>query len=535
MPAAIAMSMLLIASPALTAASDAGSVPVPKLTWEACPAPEKSAASTVGFECAMAEVPISYADASMGKFNLALIKAPARDAAQRRGTLFWNPGGPSDAGTEYLPASIHGFPDKVRDRFDIISWDPRGMGGRTMPVVQCFNSADDEAAFFARIMPGGFPVTAEQLIKDAAGRTELNQACVERNGELLAYVSTADNARDLDLLRQAVGEETMNYYGTSYGTFLGATYINMYPDRVRAVVLDGAVAAPAWSGNEGDDLSLSTFIRLGSDFGSRSTIEAFMNQCGAVDASACAFSAGSPEATRAKWVDLLQRAENGIQFQGDMIDAPSILAYVGSSIYVVEPLPGFGRFPGWVAVAEFLQQVWMASEGGGQQAAADGSDGSGSSGASAAVPAKPASGTYITSAGRQLSVICGESPNPTTEAAAVQQALASYQRASISAWPFVAYCVGWTQAPYLGPWNKTTVPVLVIGNTYDPATALPSSVRMAEALGNARLLIVNGFGHTVLINPSTCPQDYIATYFIDGKMPPMGATCGQDKAPFHGG
>lgn len=155
------------------------------------------------------------------------------------------PGGPSDAGTEYLPAEIRGFPEKVRDRFDIISWDPRGMGGRTTPVVQCFDSADDEAAFFARATQDGFPVTAKQLAKDAAGRTAFNEACVKRNGELLAHVSTADNARDLDLLRQAVGEETMNYCGTSYRTFLGATYIYMYPDRVRAAVLDGAVAVPA--------------------------------------------------------------------------------------------------------------------------------------------------------------------------------------------------------------------------------------------------------------------------------------------------
>lgn len=530
--AAAATSALLITSP--TFAAD--TVPVPTLAWNACPAAEQGAASTDSFQCATAEVPMDYADPSLGRFNLALIKAPARDPGQRLGTLFWNPGGPSDAGTEYLPAAIRGFPEKVRDRFDIISWDPRGMGGRTTPVVQCFDRADDEAAFFARATQDGFPVTAKQLAKDAAGRTAFNEACVKRNGELLAHVSTADNARDLDLLRQAVGEETMNYYGTSYGTFLGATYINMYPDRVRAAVLDGAVAVPAWAGNAGENLALSTFIRLGSDFGAASTIEAFMSQCGAVDASGCAFSAGSPEATRKKWSDLLQRAQKGFALEGDTIDAPSILAYVGSSIYVVEPLPGFGRFPGWAAVAEFLQQAWVASEGSGQQVASGGSGDAGSP-AAAATPAKPAAATYVTSAGRQLSVICGESPNPTTEDAAVQQALASYQRAGISAWPFVAYCVGWTvraKATYLGPWNKATAPMLVIGNTSDPATALPSSVRMAQALGNARLLIVNGFGHTVLINPSTCAQDYIAAYFIDGEMPPTGATCTQDKPPFPG-
>jgi pimeloyl-ACP methyl ester carboxylesterase len=120
----------------------------------------------------------------------------------------------------------------------------------------------------------------------------------------------------------------------------------------------------------------------------------------------------------------------------------------------------------------------------------------------------------------------------------VAQALASYKRAGFSAWPFVASCLGWTAkaaTPYLGPWNKSPVPILVIGNTFDPATAFPSSVRMAQALGNARLLTVNGFGHTVLINPSRCAQDYIAAYFSDGIVPPTGAECSQDKPPFPGG
>jgi pimeloyl-ACP methyl ester carboxylesterase len=135
-------------------------------------------------------------------------------------------------------------------------------------------------------------------------------------------------------------------------------------------------------------------------------------------------------------------------------------------------------------------------------------------------------------------VICGESTNPATEVAAVRQAEASYARAGVSPWPFVAYCVGWTaraKAPYSGPWDRSTIPVLVVGNTFDPATPLSSSVRMAQALGNARLLIVNGYGHTVLLNPSRCAKDHIAAYLIEGTLPPTGVACGQDKAPFPGG
>jgi len=500
------------------------------LDWRDCPPVQQGGAPTTGLLCATAAVPIDHADPAKGEFTLALIKAPARAAKQ--GTIFWNPGGPGDAGTEFLPALIGGFADRLRDRFDIVSWDPRGMGGRTVPAVQCFDSAAAEAQFLGERLPASLPVTTAELAAYAAGRRAFNAACVARNDRLLAHVSTADNARDLDLLRQAVGEEKVNYYGTSYGTFLGATYINMFPDRVRSVVLDGAVAPSGWAGNGGEDLSLGTFLRIGSDYaGATATIE-FMNQCGAVDAKACAFSAGSPQATRDKWAELLARAATGIAIDGDRIDRPSLLAYVGSTIYITEPVPGFARFPGWVAVGEFLEALWQASE-----------DLRAGKPAKAADPAKPAAAPppapYTTSAGRQLAVICGESPNPQTDEAFVAQVLASYERAGIGGWPFVASCAGWrvrAAAAYAGPWNNPTQrPVLVIANTFDPATAFASTVRMAHELGNARLLVVNGFGHTVLGNPSRCAAEHVADYYLDGKLPPFGATCRQDKPPFPGG
>lgn len=399
------------------------------------------------------------------------------------------------------------------------------MGGRTTPVVQCFDSAEAEAAFLAAHLSNSLPVTPAELAADAAGRAAFNAACVARNGSLLEHVSTADNARDLDLLRAAVGEETLSYYGTSYGTFLGATYINMFPGRVRAAVLDGAVTPSAWAGGAGEDLTLGTFLRIGSDFGGAAAIGAFLDQCGAVDAAACAFSAGSPEATRKKWDDLLTRAAAGLTVDGETMRQGDLLSTVGALTYTVQPVPGFDRFPGWAAVASVLQRAYT---GAGEPDAPP----------AASPPSPPAATGYVTSAGRQLAVVCGESPNPETAAGFTAQVEASYARAGFSAWPFVAACQGWTARAadrYLGPWDHPTpVPVLVIGNTYDPATPLASSVRMAQELAGARLLIVHGFGHTVLINPSRCAQDHVAAYLIAGQLPPAGASCGQDTPPFRG-
>ena len=516
-------------------------IPVPALAWGNCPSAAAGGASTVGFKCSTATVPMDYAKPAGGAFHLALIKYPAEGTAGRLGTLFWNPGGPSDAGTEYLPAAIKGFPIAVRRRFDIVSWDPRGMGGRTTPVAQCFDNADQEAAFTATPDFGILPITSAEFAAFNKAHSTFNQRCVRHAGDLLSHVSTADNARDLDLLRQAVGDEKMNYYGTSYGTFLGATYINMFPGRLRSAVLDGAVSPAAWAGGKGSDTALSTFLRIGSDFGAKETVAEFIRQCGAVAVAACAFSAGSPQATTAKWADLLRRVEAvPVDVEGQRIDQPTLLGLVQGSIYILTPIPGFSRFPGWPAVAEQIQAVWKAS--GARSTTVWTSGATPNSGAEPTAPADSATSpapvrkTYVTSIGRQLSVICGESPNPTTAQGYVDAARTSYRRTQPSYWPFVAYCLDWTAkatSPYGGPWNsRTSGPVLVVGNTFDPATPYASSQSMAKELGNGRLLTVNGFGHTELLNPSTCAQQHIAAYLIDLTLPPEGTSCRQDRPPF---
>ncbi|HEX2943727.1 MAG TPA: alpha/beta hydrolase [Rhodopila sp.] len=525
----LAFALLFIAPVSPAAATD--TVPVPVLNWQPCPSSLQA-----GFQCATAQVPIDYAAPKAGSFALALIKHPAQDQANRIGTLFWNPGGPSDAGTQYLPAAINGFPQQVRSRFDIISWDPRGMGGGTRPVVQCFDSEAQETQAMDQLLGGipNIPTSSADLVRLFKARETLNQDCVSHAGSLLAHVSTADNALDLDLLRQAVGEAKINYYGTSYGTFLGATYLNLFPQSVRAAVLDGAVAPTAWAANGNDDPRLSTFVRVGSDFGASDTMTAFMLACGTAGTSGCAFADQTPDATVQKWHTLLDRLQaNPVTIDGQSIDDTGVIAYFQSSIYTIHPVPGFGRFPGYVAVAEFLQTVRQASDAGGQASA--GVTSASSTQASATITAPAASTTYITSYGRQAAVICGESPNPETVSGYVRQARKSFRRAGLSPWPFAAICLGWSAKaanPYFGPWKAPTPPVLVVGNTFDPATPYASSQRMARELFNGHFLTVDGFGHTELLNTSRCAQDYIAAYLINGTLPPEGARCAQDYAPF---
>ncbi|MEN3299842.1 alpha/beta hydrolase [Pseudonocardia sp.] len=521
-----AVSAMLGASPATMPEAPATSSPPPALQWADCPVPPPGSASVAGFRCATARVPMDHGKPDGDTFSLAVIKHPAGDPAQRIGTLFWNPGGPGDAGTQYLPVSIGGFPAEVLRRFDVVSWDPRGMGGRTTPVVQCFDSADAEGAFLSRLQ--AVPVSDAEFTQDETLRAQFNARCVQRNGDLLAHVSTADDARDLDLLRQAVGDERTSYYGTSYGTFLGATYLNMFPDKVRAAVLDGAVFPSAWAGGPDVDPSQSTFIRIGSDIGSQNTVDEFVQQCGTVDGARCAFSEGSVGATRRKWADLLARLHTApAVVEGAEVDDRALVSVLKSALYLVAPLPGFDRFPGWAGAAQLVEAVDAASKAPATPATPA------QPSAPTAEPASP--GTYVTSAGRRLAVVCGESPNPSEPSAYTAQARLSYRRAGYSAWPFVASCAGWTTkaaSPYPGPWDTPGVPVVVVGNTFDPATPYASSERTVRELADGHLLTVQGVGHTELLNPSRCAQDHITSYLVDGTVPPEGTTCAQDSPAF---
>ena len=240
-------------APAAGPAAVSAAAPVPVFDWQPCPDPGQR-----GFDCATAQVPLDYSDPQSATIELAVIRHLATDPANRLGTLFFNPGGPAGPGTVQLPQWLHFFPATLQARFDLISWDPRGVGAST--AVRCFATREDEQKFFAGL-PDGFPVGRTQQRDWISLYARFGLRCAERNGDLLAHVSTADTAKDLDLLRQAVGDPQLDFLGISYGTILGATYANLFPNKVRTMVLDGNVDPVAWTNGGDDDASLSTVLR----------------------------------------------------------------------------------------------------------------------------------------------------------------------------------------------------------------------------------------------------------------------------------
>ena len=467
-------------------------------------------------------VPRDYDSPRGAKARLALIRHRSTDPARRIGTLFYNPGGPGGAGVDVLPQILDFFPAALRARFDIVSWDPRGVGESS--AVQCFSDLEAELRFLDGTTVGeGFPVgKAEQ--RDWIRRYRaFGPRCARRNRDLLRHVGTADTARDLNLLRRAVGDPKLNYLGVSYGTFLGATYANLFPRRVRAMTLDGNIDPRSWvhrrlRANGGT--FLPTFLRQLSDEGLAKTISAFLGRCGSTGTASCAFSAGSAKETTEKWARLLSRLPT--DSAGTDTSYPELFSQTAAGLYVS------ARWPDTAKRIQDVEETGAASRP--APAPTPGILFEGRAGV-------PNAGRY---AGPEqgISVFCSESPNP--EAAAFPSlARLAHERSGPagSFWTWYAeVCADWPARAadrYAGPWDRRTAsPVLVIGNTHDPATPYTGSQAIARQLARGRLLKVKGYGHTTLFNPSTCASDYEGHYFVDGKLPPKGAVCHQDPKPF---
>src|SRR3984957_15542805 len=492
--AAAAPTPTVAATPAVAPASAAP--PVPVLHWRSCYG---------GFQCATARVPLSYRDPRGAAISIAVVRHLATDPARRVGTLFFNAGGPA-AQIEGLVTGFGQLPAAFTTRYDIITFDPRGFGYST--AVRCFPTMAAESKFLGGVFFGGlpvFPVGARQYAAWVRTWARFDARCAQRNGSLLDHDTTADVARDMNLLREAVGAPALNYLGVSYGTGLGATYANLFPATTGHMVLDGNLNPVAWTYPDG---LLSTFLRQGADQGFAASMRAFLDLCGKAATSACAFSAGTPAATRAKWAALLRR----------LCRHP----------VTIGP-PPLGTVSMWKSGPRLLQQLWAASSARRPPAAA-----------SLPVTAASVVPAVYTGWEQTLAVICSDSPNPRDPAAY----LAAGRRAYTRSGPFgleqpwkTEACADWPAAAaqdrYSGPWNRPTAStILVLGNTGDPIAPYQGSVAMSRDLARARLLTVDGYGHTEASKPSACAINYEIRYLLTGALPPPRSVCKENATPF---
>jgi pimeloyl-ACP methyl ester carboxylesterase len=518
------------ASSLTAAGAPPGAPPVPRLTWTDC---------DDGFQCATAKVPLDHAKPRGRAISLALIRLPATDRRHRIGSLFVNPGGPGGSGVDFVRFARELYSASVRARFDIVGFDPRFIGG-SRPLATC--ASDQEYLGLYQDLPV-FPITRAQEQRAHRANQQYTALCARRS-PFLAYASTANVARDLDLLRAAVGDRKLSYVGYSYGCILGQTYAALFPGKVRALTIDGVIDAQKWStGSRRQSRRVPFTTRIGSALGASATFGQFTKLCDQAGPDACAFTAdGDAAAKFERLANRLKTHPYQLPDDGPLLDYARLVDATLGVLY--GPLD-------WQAFAVELQDVYAAVFATDVRTTAAGPADAGAKALiqrAAAAPrwglpgyrSTPAADLPIDSGfAAFLAVSCSDSINPRSVrawavAGATQDRVAPYFGRD---WTWAGEpCASWSlpsPGRYLGPYTRaTSSPVLVIGNTYDPATPYSGARAAAAAIPQARLLTINGYGHTALAAPSACATAAFDAYTINGRLPVRGAVCGQDVAPF---
>jgi pimeloyl-ACP methyl ester carboxylesterase len=474
------------------------------------------------FQCGSVQVPLDYDQPNGPTISLAVIRLPATDQAHRIGSLFLNPGGPGGSGIVYTVfAGPSLYTDEVRARFDLVGFDPRGVTSST--PLRCFGTDRQWGPFF---LPIAFPSNPaeEQLWMDAD--LFVDTACAQRGGRIADHMATADVARDMDVLRQAVGDSQLNYAGVSYGTILGQTYANMFPNRIRAMIIDGVLDPIAWTTGSGDASTVPFSTRVRSDVGAQATLNEFFRLCDT--GVGCAFAPDSQARFTA-----LGKALKAHPLQIVFPDGST--GEVNYSILIGMTLDAMFDSSSWedfaVALADLEAQAGAKQLGARLQRFWHPVN---------AYITKRGFPHYFNGLESFPGVACADSDNPHTYAAwsaAGNAAEAQYGifgriwtwRSSIcAAWPFG------DADRYIGPWNhRTSNPVLIVGNLFDPATRYQGAVLASNLLPSSRLLTVHGWGHTSLFI-SQCADAVQTRYLVNLTLPPLGTVCEQDHVPFTG-
>jgi pimeloyl-ACP methyl ester carboxylesterase len=446
-----------------------GFVPEP-VEWESC---------QFG-ECATIEVPLDYDNPDGERIELAAARAPA--TGDRIGALFVNPGGPGASATDFAATLAFLLPGEISERFDIVGVDPRGVGGST--PIDCGVDATEL-------------YSVDASIEDEADRAALLDVsaeyvddCGARFGNLLPFVGTREAARDLDTVRAAMGDEQLSFLGLSYGTAIGQVYADLFPERIRSMILDGVVELGP------------TGLELAAD------------------------QAAGFETALARYVEFCDAAE-GCETAGNALGAvEQVLALSEQPGGIPAPSAGRPAGPGeanlGISLALYSQSLWTSLDT--ALAEALGGDGSG---------LVDLADQYIGIGDFEIyfAVNCLDFAWPTGD----PQAFLDAAKATATQSPHFGEalvndyirCVDWpVPAEPLTPVTAPGAPpILVVSTTGDPATPYEAGVRVAERLESGVLVSNEGDGHTVVADGKDCIDDIVVAYLIDGAVPTDGTTC----------
>jgi pimeloyl-ACP methyl ester carboxylesterase len=455
------------------------------LSWSSC---------YDNFECSELAVPIDYERIKSGTFKISVLRYTAQEPSKRIGSLIVNPGGPGASGVDYAYNAEYIFSPEILDRYDIVGFDPRGVD-RSAPIT-CYNDQETDANYASDSKPDS---TAE-FKQSIADSKNFLQKCFNKNKHLTAF-TTANAARDMDILRQALGDKKLNYMGKSYGTYMGSLYATLFPNKIGRVVLDGAVD-PTIS-----NLEQTKTQALGFD----NALKAFLTNC--LARKDCPLHGSLQQATD-QLLNIWQHAATSplpLSNKKDRRTVTESLLVIGTASAL------YDSGEGWPDLRKAISEA-IAGNGDGYIALADMYTG------------RQKDGTYPNNEFDSGAIIdCLDFADNRTPQQLRKDGAEVAKVAPIFG-PYIAYsgltCKYFTTPkPVEVKKTTTNAPIVIIGTTGDPATPYAWAKGLAKLLPNSDLLTFVGDGHTGQGRGNACIDDAVDAYFLRGILPAANLRC----------
>jgi len=446
-------------------------------------------------QCAQLTVPIDYSHPDGDTIKLAVLRVAAKNPSERIGSLVVNPGGPGGSGVDYARAADNIVTKPVRAVYDIVGFDPRGVGSSS--PIKCLDNRELDT--FLGTDPTPDNKLEEQQFADSS--KAFADKCKANGGPLLAHVSTIDAAKDMDVLRAALGETKLDYLGKSYGTFLGATYAGLFPTKVGRFVLDGAI----------DPNLTSSQVNEGQAVGFETATRAYVQDC--VDRGSCPLG-DSLNSGMARLRDFLKQ-----------VDAKPLPL---SDPFVKGLTEGWGSLG--IAAAMYDQGQWSQltvalSE-------AFGGHGDALMKLAESYADRTSQGTYSNNLMQVIYAVNCLDRSDSTNLAHYESEARSLSAKAPTWGPFLAWstmpCGFWPVPANNAPKKIAAAgsgPIVVVGTTRDPATPYKWAQGLASELQNGHLITFNGDGHTAYTRSNSCVDDAVDAYLLTGRVPPDGLKC----------
>ena len=484
------------------------------IDWQDC------SDGTSPFQCGTVTVPLDYNNPGGQTITIALKKLPASDGDAEHGSLFTNPGGPGGSGIRELEAQATALPEELRAGYDIVGFDPRGVGQST--PITCWTDEDISQALTDAqngktpdIGPSNTASSKSLSAQEKMDRGAADAArCAQHSEvpELLDHVGTRNVARDLDVLRATSGDATLNYLGVSYGTHIGAVYADLFPGRVGRTVLDGAMdPSQRWADGEAEVTAFKEGV-----------LRQYVEHCQAHDGCPLTGSTDEAIAQLTAFVDGLDQAPLTAPDSSVTVNTQEATTIIQH--YAVEK-------PDWDALTAMLAPA-MNNRDGALMVAAKQSTLASQLPTTAEQAVAGANTLFMSAA-----VICNDYPD-TADTVSDWDAQAAAERKTS---PFFggtsngldAYCRGWghrAQTPPQETHAEGSDPILVVGLTKDSRTLYPWAQSLTDQLDNGHLLTVEGYGH-VTFGSNACATAAMTDFLVNGTVPAEGTTCAAEPQP----